>query len=257
MGNFYDSMNIGIIPARLDSKRFPRKILEPLNGKPMIAHTVERSLMAEKLDRVVLAIDSKETEQALKHFDFEIIMTAVEHQSGTDRIAEVARDIEEADLIINIQGDEPLIDPKIIDSLIQKFEKPNVDFATVISKKLNVNDLLDPNVVKAIINEKGEVIEFKRNIFDFEIGGVYRHIGLYGYRREVLLQFTMLEQSENEIIENLEQIRAIDNNIKIDAIIESCDSLSVDTKEDFEKIAKIIRSIPEIQLNENNHNEWK
>ncbi|MBA65279.1 MAG: 3-deoxy-manno-octulosonate cytidylyltransferase [Candidatus Marinimicrobia bacterium] len=248
-------MNIGIIPARLDSKRFPKKILEPINGKPMIANTVERTLMSKKLERVILAIDSEETKHALRDFNFEIVMTSSEHQSGTDRIAEVACDFEDLDIIINIQGDEPLIDPKVIDSLVSKLEDPNVDFATVLSTNLTTSDFLDPNVVKAIINEKQEAIEFKRNIDDFEIGGVYRHVGLYGYTKKMLMRFTALAQSQNEIAQKLEQLRALDNNITIDVIIDSCNSLSVDTKEDFEKITKLVDSISEIELIEDGYEE--
>ena len=235
-------MNIGIIPARLNSKRFPKKILTPLNGKPMVVNTVERSLMAKNLDRVILAIDSEETKKALIDFDFDIVMTSKDHTSGTDRIAEVVRDIEEANIIINIQGDEPMIDPKIIDSLINKLEIPSVEFATIISKNLSASDILNPNVVKAFINERGEIIEFKRNIFDFQIGGAYRHIGLYGYTRDTLMKFTNLPPSEDELSEKLEQLRAINNGIKIHALIEDYDSISIDTKQDLEILVGLLNS---------------
>jgi len=229
-------MNIGIIPARLDSKRFPKKILKPLNGKPMIVNTVERSLMAKRLDKVILAVDSEETKNALKGFNFEITMTSKDHTSGTDRIAEVVQNIKEAKIIINIQGDEPMIDPKIIDDLVEKIETPFVEFATVISKNLSAADILNPNVVKAFINEKKEIIEFKRNIFDSQIGGAYRHIGVYGYKRNTLMRFTELETSKNESAEKLEQLRAIDNGIKINAIIKDYESISIDTKQDLENL---------------------
>ena len=235
-------MNIGIIPARLNSKRFPKKILTPLNGKPMVVNTVERSLMAKNLDRVILAIDSEETKKALKDFDFDIVMPSKDHTSGTDRIAEVVQDIEEANIIINIQGDEPMIDPKIIDSLINKLESPSVEFATIISKNLSASDILNPNVVKAFINEREEIIEFKRNIFDFQIGGAYRHIGLYGYTRDTLMKFTNLPPSEDELSEKLEQLRAINNGIKIPALIEDYDSISIDTKQDLEILVGLLNS---------------
>ena len=235
-------MNIGIIPARLNSKRFPKKILTPLNGKPMVVNTVERSLMAKNLDRVILAIDSEETKKALIDFDFDIVMTSKDHTSGTDRIAEVVQDIEEANIIINIQGDEPMIDPKIIDSLINKLESPFVEFATIISKNLSASDILNPNVVKAFINEREEIIEFKRNIFDFQIGGAYRHIGLYGYTRDTLMKFTNLPPSEDELSEKLEQLRAINNGIKIHAVIEDYDSISIDTKQDLEILVGLLNA---------------
>ena len=163
-------MNVGIIPARLASNRFPKKILAILDGKPMIAHVMERALKAEKLDKVILAIDSDETREALKEFDFEMVMTSQEHLSGTDRVAEVVQGIEEAEVIINIQGDEPLVDPNVIDGLVDTFQDPAVNMATVVSRKLMVNDLLNPNVVKAILDEKRNAVEFKRNIFESNYG---------------------------------------------------------------------------------------
>ena len=235
-------MNIGIIPARLDSKRFPKKILKPLNGKPMIANTVERSLMAKRLDKVILAIDSEETKNALKGFGFEIKMTSKDHNSGTDRVAEVIESIKEAKIIINIQGDEPMIDPKIIDALVEKIENPLVEFATVISKNLVASDILNPNVVKAFINENKEIIDFKRNIFDSQIGGAYRHIGIYGYKRDTLMRFTKLETSYNESTEKLEQLRAIDNGIKINAIIKDYESISIDTEQDLKNLIMSLNS---------------
>jgi len=248
-------MNIGIIPARLNSKRFPKKILMPLNGKPMVANTVERSLRAKNLDRVILAIDSEETKTALKDFDFEIIMTSKDHTSGTDRIAEVVQDIEEANVIINIQGDEPMIDPKIIDSLVTKLENPSIEFATIISKNLSASDILNLNVVKAFINEREEIIEFRRNIFDYQIGGAYRHVGLYGYTREALMKFTKLEPSQNELVEKLEQLRAIDNGIKINALIEDYKSIAIDTEQDLENLVQLLNSESEKQpTNENKNN---
>ena len=245
-------MNIGIIPARLDSKRFPKKILKLLNGKPMIVSTVERSLKAKRLDKVILAIDSQETKNALQGFDFEITMTSKEHTSGTDRAAEVIAKIKEAKIVINIQGDEPMIDPKIIDALVEKIENPFVEFATVISKNLDAADILNPNVVKAFINEKKEIIDFKRHILDSQIGGAYRHIGLYGYKRDMLMRFSKLEKSKNESSEKLEQLRAIDNGIKINAIIKDYDSISIDTEEDLKNLIKSLNLEAKTHLNTDN-----
>ena len=233
-------MKIGVIPARLASTRLPKKILADLNGKPMIAHTMERALKAEKLDKVILAIDSEETLEALRDFEFETVMTSKDHCSGTDRVAEVAKEIKEAELIINIQGDEPLLEPSMIDILVGLFEDRNVHMGTVVSTKLNVIDLLDPNVVKAIIDQERNAIEFKRNIYDLEIGGVYRHIGIYGFRRKALFQFSMLGQSKREHERKLEQMRAIDNGLSIRAAITGFDSCAVDTESDLNKVAKIM-----------------
>ena len=239
-------MNIGIIPARLASKRFPRKILADLNGKPLVAHTIEQAQKAKKLDRILLAIDSEETKSALENYDFDIIMTSQSHSSGTDRIAEVIEEIYDAEIIINIQADEPLIDPYVIDSLVESFEDESIRMSTVVSTKLTVSDLLNPNVVKAIIDEKKNAVEFKRNIFDVEIGGVYRHVGVYGFCRETLVEYTKLIPSERELRTSLEQLRALDNNIPIRAVITDYDSVSVDTFDDLAKVLKIIENSEKI-----------
>ncbi len=233
-------MNIGIIPARLDSKRLPKKILADLNGKPLVVHTIERALQAKRLDRVIVAIDSEETREKLKEYDYEIFMTSSQHLSGTDRVAEVVRQITEAKIIINIQADEPMIDPAIIDSLVDVFDDKGIGLSTIVSNKLTVNDLLNPNIVKAFIDIEKNAIDFKRNIFDLEIGGVYRHIGIYGFSRETLFTFTELESSDREKKHNLEQLRAIDNNIPIHTIITNYNTYSVDTQDDLDKVAEIM-----------------
>ena len=119
-------MIVGVIPARLGSIRFPRKILAPLAGKPLIAHVVEQTMKSEKLDKVILAIDSEETKEALAKFDFEMVMTSPDHSSGTDRVGEVIQGIEDAEIVINIQGDGPLLDPKVIDGIVDTFNDSKV-----------------------------------------------------------------------------------------------------------------------------------
>ena len=233
-------MNIGVIPARLGSSRFPKKILADLNGKPLVAHTVENAMKAKKLDKILLAIDSEETKSALEKYNFDITMTSRNHVSGTDRVAEVIDRITEAKIIINIQADEPLIDPKIIDSLVDSFKDKNTQMSTAVSTKLTVSDLLNPNIVKALIDQDKNAIEFKRNIFDVEIGGVYRHIGIYGFTRQALLQFVNLSPSNRELHTSLEQLRALDNHIPIRAVICEYDSCSVDIIEDLKKVSKIM-----------------
>ena len=233
-------MIVGVIPARLGSRRFPKKILAPLAGKPMVAHVVEQAMKSEKLDKVILAIDSEETKDALAEFDFEMVMTSSNHPSGTDRVAEAIKEMDDADIVINIQGDEPLIDPKVIDGLVDTFQDSKVHMSTVVSRKLTVSDLLNPNIVKAILDNQSNAIEFKRNIFDLEIGGVYRHIGIYGFRRRALYQFTMLEPSWREKERRLEQMRALDNGLPIRALILNCHHWAVDTKEDLENIAEMM-----------------
>ena len=233
-------MKIGVVPARLDSTRLPRKILADLNGKPLIAHVMERALEANSLDKVILAVDSEDTIKTLEQYGFDMVLTSSEHVSGTDRIAEVVEEIPDAEIIINIQGDEPLIEADVIDSLVDSFEDSAVDISTIVSTKLTVSDLLNPNVVKAIVNEHQDAIEFKRNIFDLEIGGVYRHVGIYGFRRESLISFTELEPSARELKSRLEQLRALDNGMSIRATVTNYDSHSVDTQSDLDKVARIM-----------------
>ena len=233
-------MVVGVIPARLGSSRFPKKILAPLAGKPMVVHAIEQAQKSEKLDKVILAIDSEETKEALADFDFEIIMTDSNHISGTDRVAEVIKNIDDVEIVINIQGDEPLTDPKIIDDLVDTFKDPNVHMSTVVSRKLTVSDLLNPNIVKAILDENANAVEFKRNIFDLEIGGVYRHIGMYGFTRNALFQFTNLAPSKREQERRLEQMRALDNGLPIHALITNCQHWAVDTKEDLAKVERMM-----------------
>ena len=233
-------MKIGVIPARLNSTRLPRKILADLNGKPLIAHVMERALEAKSLDKVILAVDSEETIKTLEQYNFDMVLTSSDHLSGTDRIAEVIEEIPDAEIIINIQGDEPLIEADVIDSLVDSFNDSTVNISTIVSTKLTVSDLLNPNVVKAIVNEYQDAIEFKRNIFDLEIGGVYRHVGIYGFRRESLISFTKLDPSIREIESRLEQLRALDNRMSIRATVTNYDSHSVDTQADLDKVARIM-----------------
>ena len=233
-------MKIGVVPARLNSVRLPRKILADLNGKPLIAHVMERALEAKSLDKVILAVDSEETIKTLEQYNFDMVLTSSDHVSGTDRIAEVIDEIPDAEIIINIQGDEPLIEADVIDSLVDSFNDSTVNISTIVSTKLTVSDLLNPNVVKAIVNEYQDAIEFKRNIFDLEIGGVYRHVGIYGFRRESLIAFTRLDPSVREVESRLEQLRALDNGMSIRATVTNYDSHSVDTQADLDKVARIM-----------------
>ena len=233
-------MKIGVVPARLNSVRLPRKILADLNGKPLIVHVMERALEAKSLDKVILAVDSEETIKTLEQYNFDMVLTSSDHVSGTDRIAEVIDEIPDAEIIINIQGDEPLIEADVIDTLVDSFNDSTVNISTIVSTKLTVSDLLNPNVVKAIVNEYQDAIEFKRNIFDLEIGGVYRHVGIYGFRRESLIAFTRLDPSVREVESRLEQLRALDNGMPIRATVTNYDSHSVDTQADLDNVARIM-----------------
>ena len=229
-------MVIGVIPARIESTRFPKKILADIEGKPMVAHVAERASESKKLDRVIIAIDADETKNALSNYEFELVMTKPSHNSGTDRVAEVVRSIDDAEIIINIQGDEPLLDPSIIDGLIGLFDDPSVSMGTVVSRNIGVNDYLDRNIVKVFLDENQNAYDFKRDIYDSEIGGLFRHIGFYGFQRDLLFEFTSLPPSHNELEYSLEQFRAIDNNISIKALITNAEQLAVDVPGDIERL---------------------
>ena len=228
-------MIVGIIPARIGSKRFPKKILADIDGKPMVVHVAERAKQSKLLEKVILAIDSNEAKQVLSDFDLEIVMTSKDHVSGTDRVTEVVKGLDSAELIINIQGDEPLLDPKVIDGLIKIFNDSTVSMGTVVSRKIGIRDYLDRNVVKAFLDENQNAYDFKRDIYDSDIGGVFRHIGFYGFDRDTLLQFSLLPASKNEIKYSLEQFRALDNGIKIRAFISNAQQQAIDTPEGLDR----------------------
>jgi len=225
---------IGVIPARLESTRFPRKILFPIRNKPMIIHVYERAIKSQILNRVIIAVDSQETVDALKDYDVEVIMTSLKHQSGTDRIAEAVENID-AELIINIQGDEPMLDPKMIDELISQFDDKTVKIATLASTVITEDDFNNPNTVKVKIDKNGNATNFYREVVDRTIQ-YFRHIGIYGYRKNTLVAFTGLEQSKNEQLLHLEQLRALDNKIPIRVAMCNFPYRGIDIPEDLEQL---------------------
>ena len=223
-------MNLGIIPARLDSTRFPRKIIHLLNGKSIIQHVYDSAKQSKYLDKLVIAIDSEETKS---HIDSscDTILTSVDHNSGTDRVAEVSQKFD-CDIIVNIQGDEPKIDPDIIDNLILLFNDPLVEMASVASTDLSSDDLLNPNIVKTYVDENNYAVDFQREITE-QNKQYFRHIGIYAYRKETLMKFTALQQTQNEKILQLEQLRALDNNLAIKILITNFQHRSIDIEEDL------------------------
>jgi 3-deoxy-manno-octulosonate cytidylyltransferase (CMP-KDO synthetase) len=227
-------MVIGVIPARLESTRFDRKILFPIRNKPMVMHVYERALKAKKIDRLIIAVDSLLTVNALKDYDVEIIMTSSKHQSGTDRIAEAVVEIN-ADIIINIQGDEPMLEPEMIDDLVSVFDDKTVKIATLASTVITENDLRSSNSVKVTVDNNQNAEGFYRNITDYS-NKYYRHVGIYGYRKDALEMFTKLEQSKNEKALHLEQLRALDNGIPIRVVMCDFPYSGIDTLEDLEQL---------------------
>jgi len=220
---------LGVIPARLNSTRFPNKIIFPLNGKPIIEHVYEKAIQSKLLSKVVVAIDSEKTKKLINCPNIE--MTSDKHQSGTDRVAEVSKNYN-CDIVVNIQGDEPGIDPNLIDQLIKLFDDPKVEIASVASTDLHESDFSNDNVVKVNLDNENNAISFVRNNIDSN-QTYFRHIGIYAYRKKTLNLFTSLNQSENEKIHSLEQLRALDNNIAIKLLISDFNYRSIDTKEDL------------------------
>jgi len=223
-------VNLGVIPGRLNSTRFPKKIIYQLNGKSVIQHVYDNAKQSKLLNHLVIAIDSMET---LSHLNKECdtVFTSKGHESGTDRVAEVAGKIK-CNIVVNIQGDEPNIDANLIDSLISLFDDSNVEMASVASSDLSEKDLDNPNVVKVCLDKENNARSFERTVSDKKLQ-YFRHIGIYAYRKEVLQTFTNLEQSENEKKLKLEQLRALDNNIAIKLLISDFQHRSIDVKEDL------------------------
>ena len=223
-------MNLGVIPGRLNSTRFPKKIVHPLNGKSVIQHVYDNAKESKLLSHLVIAIDSMETLSHLNK-DSETILTSKGHESGTDRVAEVAGKFN-CDVVINIQGDEPNIDAALIDNLIKLFDDPQVEMASIASTDLSNDDLENPNVVKVSLDADNNAHNFERTI-DNKTVQYFRHIGIYAYRKNTLAKFTNLEQSENEKKWKLEQLRALDNSIAIKLLISDFQHRSIDVKEDL------------------------
>tara|TARA_X000000368_G_scaffold138703_1_gene109053 strand:- start:2727 stop:3413 length:687 start_codon:yes stop_codon:yes gene_type:complete len=223
-------VNLGVIPGRLNSTRFPKKIVYPLNGKSIIQHVYDNAKHSKLLSHLVIAIDSMETLSYLNK-DSETILTSKGHESGTDRVAEVAGKFN-CDIVVNIQGDEPNIDAKLIDNLIALFDDPKVEMASVASTDLSNDDLDNPNVVKVSLDVENNAHTFERTIDNKDMQ-YFRHIGIYAYRKKTLEKFTNLEQSDSEKKWKLEQLRALDNNIAIKLLISDFQHRSIDVKEDL------------------------
>lgn len=240
---------LGIIPARYASTRFPGKPLVDIAGKSMIQRVYEQACSSKSLDKVVVATDDERIITEIKCFGGEYVLTRADHQSGTDRCAEVALKTPGYDVIINIQGDEPYIDPVQIDLLSSCFTDPGVRLATLIKEIHDQQELFNQNIPKVVINSNQEAIYFSRQTIPFlrnitpenwhTAHQYYKHIGIYGYTTEALLQITLLKPSSLELAESLEQLRWIENGYKIQTRITEIETLAVDTPEDLEKIIRI------------------
>ncbi len=244
-------LTLGIIPARWASTRFPGKPLHPIAGKPLVQHVWERCQLCKNLDDTVIATDDNRIFQAATAFGAKAVMTSANHPTGTDRIAEAAaaltRSGQDASYIINIQGDEPLIDPALIDQLADALHTdPGVAMATAANPITDETLVFDPNVVKCVLALNGDALYFSRSPLPYRRAEspalkLYRHKGIYAYRRDFLQQFITWEPSPLELAESLEQLRALENNARIKVLITDDDSPGVDTLEQAEQIEALLR----------------
>jgi 3-deoxy-manno-octulosonate cytidylyltransferase (CMP-KDO synthetase) len=235
---------LGVIPARFASSRFPGKALVEIAGKPMIQHVFERASRARYLTRVVIATDDERIRAAARAFGAPVRMTRADHASGTDRVAEVAA-AENADVVVNIQGDEPLIDPAAIDAAtLGLLDDDSVLMGTLAKRIENPEEIDNPNVVKVVMDLKGNAIYFSRCPIPFvrgeRVAGLYyKHVGLYVYRREFLLGYSALLVGPLERAERLEQLRALENGYPIRVVETDYESLGVDTPAELEIVSKL------------------
>lgn len=258
-----------VIPARYDSTRFPGKPLALLKGKPVIQHVYENSKKAVLADEIVVATDSETIFEKVLAFGGRAVMTDRNHVSGTDRVAEVAKSLD-CDIIVNVQADEPLIKPEMIDDVIRLLSVKSVksgksdrqaDMGTLVRKIERAEEIIDPNTVKAVFDREGFAFYFSRAPIPYHrdewrdlnsvqrsavgsvrptVGSVqlYKHIGIYSYRRDVLLRLAEMEPTRLEEIEKLEQLRALENGFRIKVKETLYETIGVDTPQDLEKVEK-------------------
>lgn len=256
-----------VIPARYDSTRFPGKPIALLKGKPLVQHVYENSKDSRLAVDVIVATDSEAIFESVLSFGGKAVMTSNSHVSGTDRVAEVAKSID-YDIIVNVQADEPLIKPEMIDGVVGLLNDNNADIGTLVKRIEKPEEILDPNIVKAVFNEEGFALYFSRSpipyhrdLFRAEARKrgraennefysatsklpnfrtselfMFKHIGIYSYRRDVLLKLTGLKSTRLEEIEKLEQLRALENGLRIKVKETSFETIGVDTPEELERV---------------------
>ena len=255
---------IAVIPARYHSTRLEGKLLLPLAGKPLILHTADRVRAARNVDRVIVATDDLRIMQAVSDAGCEAVMTAGTHQSGSDRIAEIAKTFEPETIVVNVQGDEPLISPLTIETAVgAMLETAEADIVTCWEPIADAADVLSPDVVKVVLDSEGFALYFSRAPIPFPREAVKKHgdlkdalandwallslfrkhTGLYVYRREYLLKYTKLEQTRGEKTEMLEQLRALENGARIKVVEAAEPSIGVDTEEDYQRVKDLMEKM--------------
>lgn len=228
-----------IIPARLNSTRLKNKLLLTVNGKPVIQYVYESAQKAKFKSKVIIATDSEEIYGIAQNFDANVEMTSIEHKSGTDRVAEVAKRHSEFEYILNMQGDEPEITPEVIDSALKTIQDSDCDIVTLARKITDKNQIESPDCVKCVFDKNFNALYFSRYPIPYprnpEYANYYAHIGMYAYKIKTLLKVTSLERTDIEKTESLEQLRALYNGMKIKVVLTDLNPTGIDTIEDFNR----------------------
>jgi 3-deoxy-manno-octulosonate cytidylyltransferase (CMP-KDO synthetase) len=240
---------IAVIPARYASTRLPGKPLAQIAGRPMIQRVVEQVRQAQNVTRVLVATDDQRIQAAVEGFGGEAILTRADHRTGTDRVAEVAAHVP-AEIYVNVQGDEPLLDPDTVDALVSAMlEDDSVQVATPCSAIRQQNDIMDPHITKVVRDFDGNALYFSHApipwVRDRDSDLVvkhWKHIGLYAFRRDALLEFPTLPPGELERVEQLEQLRWLENGFRIRVVETEYDAISVDVPEDIARVEQLLRS---------------
>ena len=243
---------IAVIPARYASIRFPGKPLVEIDGKSMIQRVYEQAQQVKSFSEVIIATDDLSIQEHAKSFDAKVMLTSAEHRSGTDRCAEVATRIPDAEIIVNIQGDEPFINPLQIEELITCFKNEETKIATLIKKIVLEEELFNTSTPKVVVDKNLKALYFSRNTIPFQRNfpkdqwlnnhHYYKHIGIYGFRSSTLKEITALPTSSLESSESLEQLRWLENGYTIQTAITEFESFGIDHIEDIEKVLKQIKN---------------
>lgn len=237
---------IGIIPARYQSTRFEGKVLKDLLGKSVIQHVWDNARHASTLEDLIVATDDERIEAEVRRFGGKAILTAKEHKSGTDRLREVVNPID-VKVIVNIQADEPLLHPSMIDDIVRPLlEDEGIDMATLKKLITDPEELTNPNVVKVVTDKNDYALYFSRSMIPCprvkKDARFYKHIGLYAFTKDFLFTFTNLPPSELEEVEGLEQLRVLENGYKIKVVETQFDTIGIDTSEDLERAREVLKS---------------
>jgi 3-deoxy-manno-octulosonate cytidylyltransferase (CMP-KDO synthetase) len=236
---------VAIIPARYDSKRFPGKPLAPLAGVPLIVRVMQAARKSRRISDVMVVTDDERIVHAVVRYNGQAFLSKKEHATGSDRVAEIAEKLD-YDYIVNLQGDEPFLPPDVIDTVVEALDSPEVVMSSACSPTKEPSEADNPNVVKVVMDSKGDALYFSRSRIpylradDGLAAPVYRHIGIYGFKRDFLLKFAFYERTPLEISESLEQLRALEHGHKIRVLTVKSEFAGIDSPEDLVRVERIL-----------------